>query len=96
MSCCGNKRSAFVQQQSGRSVIAKSNNPQTASTNGMQPAAKTWPDQPFQHTGNQSPFSWQGPVTGKIYTWSGNGDIRQIDFRDTNALKNHPFIRSYK
>lgn len=91
MSCCGNKRAAYAQQQSARSQPS-TNNPGSAAGNAQRNSStvpsKMWADLRFEYTGDTS-LSIIGFVTGRRYRWISKGDAQEIDYRDAGGLRPH-------
>jgi len=83
MSCCGNKRTAFVQQQGANQ---KATSPGTSRGLALPPiASKMWADLHFENTGEVA-VTFRGAVTNKHYHWPGKGVVQAMDYRDAGRL----------
>ena len=83
MSCCGNKRAAFAQQQG---TSQKATNPGTSRSLALPPiASKMWADLHFENTAEVA-VTFRGAVTNKSYHWSGKGVVQAMDYRDAGRL----------
>jgi len=98
MSCCGNKRAAYVQQQAtnpqstrrGATPGNPLSQPATPASQGaiwaLPPvASKMWADWHFENTG-ETTINLSGAVTGKQYHWAGKGAVQAMDYRDAGKL----------
>lgn len=80
MSCCGNKRAAYVQGGSSGQAIA-------GASSAVAPVSlKMWTDLHFANTG-EAPLTVSGATTGRLYRWAGKGDIQVVDYRDAGAIR---------
>jgi hypothetical protein len=90
MSCCGNKRAAYAQQQSANTTRRTVNNPGLApagaSHNVLPP--KMWADLHFESISDRA-LTVIGPVTGRRYRWTAKGDVQIVDYRDAGGLRPH-------
>jgi hypothetical protein len=82
MSCCGNKRSVFVQ--------STLNSPGQQIMNNV--PKKMWPDLRFQYIG-ETGLTIIGNVTGKQYRFNNKGEVQQVDYRDGTAMIHVPVLK---
>jgi len=89
MSCCGNKRAAFAQQQAAgggtRTVNIAGQAPGSGGRSLTRVTPKMWSDWHFENTGEPA-VTLHGAVTGKHYHWAHKGDVQAVDYRDAGPL----------
>ena len=78
MNCCGNKRKALATE-------ARTSRRQPIPAGNTQPVVENKPDRVFEYTGNNS-LTLRGPISGKQYHFSSQGDKVTIDFMDSFAI----------
>lgn len=84
MSCCGNKRTQWVNMQT--QPTAKNEPALTA------PGPEYFS---FEYLGEHS-YSIAGPITGNTYHFTHNGHVLEIDYRDTPFMMGVAVVRKKK
>ena len=96
MGCCGQKRTALQQKTASTQPInRKAQPPQTPpAASSVQPAARYDPGSVRLRYTERSRILVHGPVTGRLYEFSGERPVVSVHVRDAEGLlKTRYFVR---
>lgn len=103
MGCCGQKRTALQHKTAVTQPINKKAQPPQAppAANSVQPAARSAPQQHRYDPGSvrlryteRSRILVHGPVTGRLYEFSGERSVVSVHVQDADGLlKTRYFVR---